>query len=112
MAWMRAGLTTETYDRGYTNRELLARLAGYFRPQGRRLLVVMTLVSLMSLTGALLPVLMAQGVNVVGGVAGNREAIAALLVALVLVAEEDVLVAPGFNRMRMHARAPLPAPCF
>lgn len=85
MAWMRAGLTTETYDRGYTNRELLARLAGYFRPQGRRLLVVMTLVSLMSLTGALLPVLMAQGVNVVGGVAGNREAIAALLVALVLV---------------------------
>jgi ATP-binding cassette subfamily B protein len=45
----------------------------------------MTLVSLMSLTGALLPVLMAQGVNVVGGVAGNREAIAALLVALVLV---------------------------
>lgn len=85
MAWMRAGLTTETYDRGYTNRELLARLAGYFRPQGRRLLAVMTLVSLMSLTGALLPVLMAQGVNVVGGVAGNREAIAALLVALVLV---------------------------
>ncbi|MCS6825932.1 MAG: ABC transporter ATP-binding protein/permease [Caldilinea sp.] len=84
MAWMRAGLTTETYDRGYTNRELLARLAGYFRPQGRRLLMVVTLVSLMSLTGALLPVLMAQGVNVVGGVAGNREAIAALLVALVL----------------------------
>ena len=85
MAWMRAGLTTETYDRGYTNRELLARLAGYFRPQGRRLFMVMTLVSLMSLTGALLPVLMAQGVNVVGGVARNREAIAALLVALVLV---------------------------
>lgn len=85
MAWLRAGLTTETYDRGYTNRELLARLAGYFRPQGRRLFMVMTLVSLMSLTGALLPVLMAQGVNVVGGVARNREAIAALLVALVLV---------------------------
>lgn len=85
MGWMRAGLTTESYDRGYTNRELLARLAGYFRPQSRRLLLVMTLVSLMSLTGALLPVFMAQGVNVVGGVAQNREAIAALLVLLVLV---------------------------
>lgn len=85
MGWMRAGLTTESYDRGYTNRELLARLAGYFRPQGKRLFLVMTLVSLMSLTGALLPVFMAQGVNVVGGVAQNREAIAALLVLLVLV---------------------------
>jgi len=85
MGWMRAGLTTESYDRGYTNRELLARLAGYFRPQGRRLFLVMMLVSLMSLTGALLPVFMAQGVNVVGGVAHNREAIAALLVLLVLV---------------------------
>lgn len=85
MGWMRAGLTTESYDRGYTNRELLARLAGYFRPQGKRLFLVMTLVSLMSLTGALLPVFMAQGVNVVGGVAQDREAIAALLVLLVLV---------------------------
>lgn len=85
MGWMRAGLTTESYDRGYTNRELLARLAGYFRPQGKRLFLVMALVSLMSLTGALLPVFMAQGVNVVGGVAQNREAIAALLVLLVLV---------------------------
>lgn len=85
MGWMRAGLTTESYDRGYTNRELLARLAGYFRPQGKRLFLVMTLVSLMSLTGALLPVFMAQSVNVVGGVAQDREAIAALLVLLVLV---------------------------
>ena len=85
MGIMRAGLTAETYDRGYTNRELFARIAAYFRPQGRRLAIVMLLVSALSLSGALLPVLMAQGVNVVTGVAANREAIATLLVALVIL---------------------------
>ena len=61
MGIMRAGLTAETYDRGYTNRELFGRIAAYFRPQSRRLFAVMGLVSLLSLSGALLPVLMAQG---------------------------------------------------
>ena len=40
--------------------------------------------SALSLSGALLPVLMAQGVNVVTGVAANREAIATVLVVLVI----------------------------
>jgi len=84
MGLMRAGLTAENYDRGYTNRELFARIASYFRPQGRRLATVMLLVSALSLSGALLPVLMAQGVNVVTGVAANREAIATVLVVLVI----------------------------
>jgi len=84
MGMMRAGLTAENYDRGYTNRELFARIGSYFRPQGRRLASVMLLVSALSLSGALLPVLMAQGVNVVTGVAANREAIAAALVVLVI----------------------------
>ncbi len=44
----------------------------------------MLLVSALSLSGALLPVLMAQGVNVVTGVAANREAIATVLVVLVI----------------------------
>ncbi len=84
MGMMRAGLTAESYDRGYTNRELFARIAAYFRPQGRRLAGVMLLVSALSLSGALLPVLMAQGVNVVTGMAANREAIATALVVLVI----------------------------
>lgn len=81
---MRAGLTAESYDRAYTNRELFGRIASYFRPQGRRLLTVMVLVSLLSLSGALLPVLMAQGVNVVSEGAGNRDLVAGALVVLVV----------------------------
>jgi ATP-binding cassette subfamily B protein len=85
MGMIRAGLTAETYDRGYTNRELFRRIAAYFRPQSRRLFTVMALVSLLSLSGALLPVLMAQGVNIVTSAAANRDAIAAALVVLVIV---------------------------
>ncbi|HQY91131.1 ABC transporter ATP-binding protein [Caldilinea sp.] len=85
MGIMRAGLTTETYDRGYTNQELFQRIAAYFQPQSRRLFAVMGLVSLLSLSGALLPVLMAQGVNVVTGAAANHNMVAAALVALVVV---------------------------
>lgn len=84
MGMMRAGLTTESYDRAYTNRELFSRIASYFRPQGRRLLMVMVLVSLLSLSGALLPVLMAQGVNVVSEGAANRDLAAGVLVVLVV----------------------------
>jgi ATP-binding cassette subfamily B protein len=85
MGMMRAGLTAESYDRGYTNQELFRRIAAYFRPQRRRLFAVMALVSLLSLSGALLPVLMAQGVNVVTSAAANRDAVAAALVVLVIV---------------------------
>jgi ATP-binding cassette subfamily B protein len=81
---MRAGLTAESYDRAYTNRELFSRIASYFRPQSRRLLSVMVLVTLLSLSGALLPVLMAQGVNVVTEGATNRDLVAGVLVVLVV----------------------------
>jgi ATP-binding cassette subfamily B protein len=84
MGMMRAGLTAESYDRSYTNRELFGRIAAYFRPQGRRLLTVMVLVSMLSLSGALLPVLMAQGVNVVSEGTTNRDFVAGVLVVLVV----------------------------
>jgi len=84
MTLLRTGLTNETYDRGYTNRALFARIASYFRPQMRQLAGVMLLVSALSLSGALLPVLMAQGIYAVTSAAANRTALAAALVALVI----------------------------
>ena len=85
MTLLRTGLTNETYDRGYTNRALFARIASYFRPQVRQLAGVMLLVSALSLSGALLPVLMAQGIYAVTSAAANRTALAAALVALVML---------------------------
>ena len=34
------GLDTEAYDRNYSDRELLRRLASYFKPHTRRMVVV------------------------------------------------------------------------
>ena len=85
MGIMRAGLTNEAYDRQYTNRQLFARIAAYFKPSGRRMTVLMVLVAIISLVGALQPVLVAWGVNVVGSNAANRDLLAGLLVIGVIV---------------------------
>jgi ATP-binding cassette subfamily B protein len=56
-------LDPEAYDRQYTDRELVGRMARYFRPHGRDLLI---LVSGVALTGALdviFPVAISQGLN-------------------------------------------------
>ena len=56
-------LDPEAYDRQYTDRELLSRMARYFQPHKRDLLI---LVSGVALTGALdviFPVAISQGLN-------------------------------------------------
>ncbi|MEI6876357.1 MAG: ABC transporter ATP-binding protein [Spirochaetota bacterium] len=40
MGWIMDGLETEAYDRKYTDRALLARIASYFRPSRGRLILV------------------------------------------------------------------------
>ena len=63
MGLMRAGLTNESYDREYNNRVLLGRIAGYFRSRQGRLILIITLVSLLSFMGAAVPILVARGVE-------------------------------------------------
>ena len=60
-----AGLNAEKYDRQYTDRQLLARIAEYFRPQGRRLLGVLGLVILLAAIGASLPLVVAWAVDII-----------------------------------------------
>ncbi len=85
MGMMRAGLTNEAYDRQYTNRQLFARIAAYFRPSGRRMALLMGLVAVISLVGALQPVLIARGVGVLDGAVSERGLLTGLLVGGVLL---------------------------
>ena len=85
MGIMRAGLTNESYDRSYTNRELFGRIAAYFRPSTPRMALLTVLVTVISLAGALQPVLVAWGVGVIDSSRANRDLIAMLLVVGVLV---------------------------
>lgn len=85
MGMMRGGLTNEAYDRQYTNRELFGRIAVYFRPSGKRMALLMVLVAVISVVGAIQPVLVAWGVGMLGHQVANRELVAGLLVAGVLL---------------------------
>ncbi len=77
-----SGLDTEAYDRQYTDRELINRMASYFGPHLRRLGAVSALVVLLALSGAALPIVVARGVD---AMAASMEAtLMWLLVAIVL----------------------------
>ena len=56
-------LDTEGYDRQYTDRQLAARMAGYFRPYGWQLVIVVVLLMLIALAGAFTPVIVSRGVD-------------------------------------------------
>jgi ATP-binding cassette subfamily B protein len=62
-----AGLDTEAYDRTYTDGELFRRIAGYFGRYRRRLWQITFFVSLVSLAGAAQPIIIARGVEALGG---------------------------------------------
>jgi ATP-binding cassette, subfamily B, bacterial len=58
-----SGLNDEKYDRQYTDRELLHRIFEYFKPQTRRLVLVLLFVLAYAGIGAALPVLVARTVD-------------------------------------------------
>lgn len=58
-----AGLDQEGYDRQYSDRELLRRMAAYFRPQAGRLAAITFFLAVTSLSGAALPMLLSQVVD-------------------------------------------------
>lgn len=84
MGFFRGSLTQEAYDREYSNSELLRRIARYFRPWLGRLLLISALVTLMSLFGVALPIVVSSGVEVLVGSQENTTAITTLLVIIVL----------------------------
>lgn len=62
-----AGLNDEKYDRQYTDRELMRRIVGYFKPQTKRLAAVTALILVIAGIGAALPVVVARMVDLLKG---------------------------------------------
>jgi ATP-binding cassette subfamily B protein len=62
-----AGLDQEGYDRQYTDRQLFRRMGEYFRPYSRALIAVVFLLVAIALSGAVVPVLVSRGVDLLGG---------------------------------------------
>ncbi len=93
-------LDPEAYDRTYTDRELLSRIARYFRPHKRDLLI---LVAGVALTGALdvtFPVAISQGLNALA----QQTTATSLVVMVGLVLAAGVL-SWGVNYLRRRLTA-------
>jgi ATP-binding cassette, subfamily B, bacterial len=58
-----AGLDEEGYDRQYSDRELTLRMAAYFQPHLRALVIAVLMLLIISLSGAAVPVLVSRGVD-------------------------------------------------
>jgi len=57
------GLDAEAYDRSYSDRQLVGRMAAYFRPHGRRLAGIVSGLLWVAAAGAATPIVVAYGVD-------------------------------------------------
>ncbi|MBN1956380.1 MAG: ABC transporter ATP-binding protein [Anaerolineae bacterium] len=64
MGFVLDGLDTETYDRHYSDRELLRRIAGYFAPHRREMITVGVMLMLNSAAGSGGPILISRAIDV------------------------------------------------
>ena len=83
MGFIMDGLDEETYDRKYDDRQLIARIIGYFRPQLKMMLFVALLVVLTSLMDTAFPLLIARSLDIL--TATNSAQLIVLLVVTILV---------------------------
>ena len=60
-----AGLDNEGYDRQYSDRELLTRMGQYFKPHIKRLIITIGLLLVTSITGAVTPLVVSRGVDII-----------------------------------------------
>ena len=65
MGFIMDGLEAEAYDRTYSDRQLIARIIGYFRPKLRMMLLVAVFIILISLFDTVFPVLISYGIDAV-----------------------------------------------
>lgn len=63
-----SSLDAEKYDRTYKDSDLARRITGYFKPQWQRLVLISIITLLVAGAGALLPVIVSKGVDLLKGI--------------------------------------------
>ncbi len=97
-----SGLEFEGYDRQYTDRQLIGRVVRYFRPYTRKIFVISTMLVVIAIASAALPVLVGRGIDLMEG--ALNPVTTGLLIAAVLAAG---VITWGANwvRRRLGAQA-------
>jgi ATP-binding cassette subfamily B protein len=65
MGFILGGLDTESYDRSYSDRELIRRIIRYFRPEAKRMLLVAGMIFFNSAFNTARPLLISRGIDMV-----------------------------------------------
>jgi ATP-binding cassette subfamily B protein len=101
MGFILDGLETESYDREYSDRELLVRIIRYFLPHGRNVLLVAVVLAINSLSGSGVPIAISSAVDIVSkDPSVNRMALACSIVLILGV----VVWITNFIRQWLSAR--------
>ena len=79
MGFILDGLEQEAYDREYNDRELVRRVAAYFRPYARTMAIVAAMIVLTSTVDMGIPLLISQGIDRLVTPAGEPAPLAVLL---------------------------------
>jgi hypothetical protein len=97
-----AGLEAEAYDRSYSDVELVRRIAAYFRPHWRKVVLVAFMVSLVSLAATITPIVISASID---RLAGNPQLQLLLAAAAVVTVLGALGWAFNFVQQRYSARA-------
>ncbi len=92
MGFILDGLETEAYDRNYTDRELVSRIASYFQPYKNQMILVAIMITLNSAAGTGGPILISRAIDLVA-VNPSTEVILLLALGVLLLGA----AAWGFN---------------
>ena len=101
MGFVLDGLDAEAYDRSYSDRALVRRIAAYFRPHRRTMLIVAGAVVLGSLAETIIPLIISRAIDLL---AGNPTAQLALALAGGVVVLGSLSWLFNFIRQTLSAR--------
>ena len=66
MGFILDGLDTESYDRKYSDKELLKRILSYLKDYRGKIIIIFIVITLNSITGAAVPVLIGKTIDLIG----------------------------------------------
>ncbi|MCW5875276.1 MAG: ABC transporter ATP-binding protein [Anaerolineales bacterium] len=96
-----SGLDVEAYDRQYTDRQLLGRMAHYFGPHRGSMLTIGLTALFTALSGAAVPLLLARALDLVGDEVSSTEI---LIVTVVMLVSGVLIWVTNWWRRRLTAR--------
>jgi ABC-type multidrug transport system fused ATPase/permease subunit len=102
MGFVLAGLDSESYDRHYSDRELLRRIASYFRAEWRRMTLVAGMIFLNAAFNTARPLLITQGIDML---ATNPTEQSIVLLSMAIAASGGMAWTFNFVQQRASARA-------